>query len=76
MTIKDYKKAFNQLEAKPSKLKKFLKHNRPKKKTTGIGQRKCKNCGRYGAHIRSYGINLCRHCFREQAKEIGFKQYN
>ncbi|HZX12314.1 MAG TPA: 30S ribosomal protein S14 [Candidatus Nanoarchaeia archaeon] len=76
MTAKDYKKAFKQLEAKPAKLKKYLKHNAPKKRTTGIGQRSCHTCGRHGAHIRSYGIHLCRQCFREQAKILGFKQYN
>ena len=27
------------------------------------------------AHIKSYGLNLCRHCFREIAVEIGFKKY-
>jgi len=76
MTTKDYKKAFKQLSAKPVKLKKFLKHNSPKQKTTGIGSRKCRKCGRYGAHIRSYGINLCRQCFREDAKSIGFKKFS
>ena len=76
MTTKDYQKAFKQLEPKPAKLAKFIKHNTPKKKTTGIGTRKCRSCGRYGAHVRSYGIHLCRQCFREQAKQIGFKQYS
>lgn len=76
MTTKDYKKAFKQLEFKPVKLKKFQKHNIPKKRTTGIGLRKCRICGRYGAHIRSYGIHLCRQCFREQAVSIGFKKFD
>lgn len=76
MTTKDYKKAFKQLEFKPAKLKKFQKHNTPKKRTTGIGLRKCRRCGRYGAHIRSYGIHLCRQCFREQAGSIGFKKFD
>ena len=76
MTTKDFKKAFKQLQAKPAKLKKFLKHNSPKARTTGIGTRKCKRCGRFGAHIRSYGIDLCRMCFREDAKKIGFKKFS
>jgi len=75
MTIKDFKKAFTQLNNKPSKLKKYLKHNSPKKKEFGIGSRKCRRCGRFGAHISKYGLNLCRHCFREVAKELGFKKY-
>ncbi len=76
MTIKDYKKAFTQLNAKPVKLKKFIKHNTPKVKKIGIGSRKCVRCGRYGAHIRSYGLHLCRMCFREDAKSLGFKKFS
>ena len=76
MTSKDYKKVFKQLVNKPAKLKKFLKHNAPKKRNFGVGSRKCKRCGRYGAHIQKYNLNLCRHCFREIAKNIGFKKYN
>ena len=76
MTTKDYKKAFTQLEAKPVKLKKYMKHNKPSDKKIGIGSRKCTRCGRYGAHIRSYGLHLCRQCFREDAKLIGFKKFS
>ncbi|MBI2148097.1 30S ribosomal protein S14 [Candidatus Woesearchaeota archaeon] len=76
MTTKDFKKAFRQLESSPVKLKKFLKHNSPKSRTTGIGLRKCRRCGRFGAHIRSYGIHLCRMCFREDAQNIGFKKFS
>jgi len=76
MTTKDYRKAFKQLEAKPVKLKKFLKHNSPKERIIGIGSRGCKKCGRYGAHIRSYGLHLCRQCFRSDAKSIGFKKFS
>lgn len=76
MTIKDFKKAFKQLQAKPAKMQKFLKHNSPKNRTTGIGLRRCKRCGRFGAHIRSYGIHLCRMCFREDAQKIGFKKFS
>ena len=76
MTTKDYRKAFKQLDAKPAKKQKFIKHNTPHTRTTGIGLRKCKGCGRTGAHIRSYGIHLCRQCFREEAKHLGFKKYD
>lgn len=76
MTTKDHKKVFKQLDAKDAKKKKFVKHNAPKKRTVGNALRKCKRCGRTGAHIRSYGINLCRMCFREDAKNIGFKKFN
>lgn len=76
MTASDWRKILKQLEKKPAIMKKFLKHNKPKDKTTGIARRKCERCGRFGAHIRSYGLHLCRHCFREIAEEIGFKKYN
>ena len=75
MTTKDHKKEFKQLKSKPAKLKKYIKHNQPKKREIGIGSRKCKNCGRFGAHIRSYGLHLCRQCFREDAKSLGFKKF-
>ncbi len=76
MTASDWKKILKQLKAKPEKTKKFLKHNKPQEKKTGIAKRKCERCGRFGAHIGSYGLNLCRHCFREIAVELGFKKYS
>jgi len=56
--------------------RKILKHCKPKERKIGIAVRKCERCGRYGAHISSYGLNLCRHCFREIAVDIGFKKYS
>ncbi len=76
MTTSDYRKAFTQLDAKPAKKKKYIKHNSPKVRKTGIGTRPCGRCGRHGAHVRSYGIHLCRQCFREEAKSIGFKKFS
>jgi|TARA_B100001971_G_scaffold213601_1_gene247455 small subunit ribosomal protein S14 len=76
MTASDWKKILKQLRNKPEIMEKFLKHNKPKDRKTGIAVRKCERCGRFGAHIKSYGLNLCRHCFREIAEEIGFKKYS
>ena len=76
MTTSNYNKVLKQLEVKPAKLKKYKKHNEPKKRTTGITQRRCQRCGRFGAHIKKYGIGLCRHCFRQIATKIGFKKYS
>ena len=76
MTASDWKKVLKQLKNKPKKMEKFLKHNKPKVRTTGIARKKCERCGRFGAHIKSYGLNLCRQCFREIAVEIGFKKYS
>jgi len=76
MTASDYRKVFAQLEAKPAKLRKYKKHNAPKKRSTGKSRRKCKVCGRVGVGIvRKYNLNLCRQCFREMARELGFRKY-
>lgn len=76
MTASDWRKLLNQLKSKPAKAAKFLKHSKPKDRTSGIARYKCERCGRYGAHIKQYNLNLCRQCFREIAEEIGFKKYN
>lgn len=76
MTASDWKKILKQLKNKPAKMEKFIKHNKPKDRKTGIASIKCGRCGRFGAHIGSYGLNLCRQCFREIAVEIGFKKFN
>jgi small subunit ribosomal protein S14 len=76
MTSSDWNKVMKQLNAKPAIKAKFLKHNKPQVRKTGISAKKCERCGRFGAHIKSYGLNLCRHCFREIAEEIGFEKYS
>jgi len=76
MTTSDYAKAFRQLRAKPTKMKKYLKHNVPKKISVGRSLKKCKRCGRIGGHISKYGLHICRQCFRDIAKKIGFKKYS
>ncbi len=45
------------------------------KKKVGKGTRKCRRCGSHGPVIRRYGLYICRHCFREVARDIGFKKY-
>ena len=76
MTASDWRKITKQLRSKPAVLKKYLKHNKPKDRKFGIATKKCENCGRFGAHISSYGLDLCRHCFRELAVELGFKKFS
>lgn len=75
MTIKSYKKLLKQIANKPTKRNKFLKFSKPKKRAHGRGKRKCGRCGRFGAHIKKYGLGLCRQCFREVAPELGFRKY-
>ncbi|MCX6709758.1 MAG: 30S ribosomal protein S14 [Candidatus Woesearchaeota archaeon] len=48
----------------------------PKVREHGLSTKKCERCGRTGAHISKYGLNICRFCFREIATKIGFKKYN
>ncbi|EGD75775.1 40S ribosomal protein S29 [Salpingoeca rosetta] len=47
-------------------------YSRPRK--FGPGSRSCRVCGNHHGLIRKYGINMCRQCFRERAKDIGFQK--
>jgi len=47
-----------------------------KERRFGAGSRECRRCGRHGAIIRKYGLMYCRQCFREVAKDLGFKKYS
>ncbi len=76
MTTSSYTKVFKQLKNKPIKLKKFLKHNSPKPRKFGKNTKKCVRCGNPRGHIGKYKLNLCRRCFREIAKSIGWKKYS
>lgn len=76
MPYSDYRKVFKQLNVKPAKKQKFIKHNKPKDRAFGGSARKCKMCGSPRAHIRTYGLGLCRRCFRNNAKKLGFKKFN
>ena len=71
-----YDKAFKQLKAKPIVMKIYEKNNAPKKRSCGVINRPCKRCGRIRAHISSYGLHLCRQCFRQIAPKLGFKKYS
>jgi small subunit ribosomal protein S14 len=76
MTASDHKKMLKQLKAKPAIADKFTKHNKPRDRKFGVASKKCERCGRFGAHLSQYNLNLCRQCFREMAVEIGFKKYS
>lgn len=43
--------------------------------THSKGGRTCKVCGNHWGLIRKYQLNVCRQCFREYAKDIGFIKY-
>ena len=76
MTAADWRKTLKQLEVKPAIKQRFLKHCKPKERKIGIAAKKCERCGRFGAMVSSYQLNICRHCFRKIAEDIGFKKYS
>ncbi len=45
-------------------------------KPFGRGYNRCKRCGRQRGLIRRYGLYLCRQCFRETARDLGFEKYS
>jgi len=44
------------------------------KRKFGKGARKCVRCGSMDGVIRKYNLYYCRRCFREVAKDLGFKK--
>lgn len=76
MTTSDHTKVLKQIGHKPGKVEKYKKHNTPKHRDFGETTKKCSFCGRTGGHISKYGLNICRQCFRDNAKELGFKKYS
>lgn len=47
----------------------------PLEKYENRGKRQCKFCGTSRGLIRVYGLYVCRRCFREHARELGFEKY-
>lgn len=45
-------------------------------KLKGRGKRKCRVCGTARGLIRSYKLYICRRCFREVGKDIGFEKFS
>ena len=76
MTASNWRKILKQFRNKPAMAIRFEKHNKPQERKMGVASKKCERCERFGAHIKSHGLNLCRHCFREIAEEIGFQKYS
>ena len=73
----EYKKSMKMFVRKPAKLARIKKQKMTKERKYGLGKAECSRCGKKGmGMIRKYRLNLCRHCFREVAKSLGFKKYN
>ncbi|MDD5416366.1 MAG: 30S ribosomal protein S14 [Candidatus Aenigmarchaeota archaeon] len=51
-----------------------MKHIKKARKF-GRESRPCRRCGKKRGVITSYGLMYCRQCFREVAKDLGFKKY-
>ena len=60
----------------PNKTKKerFLRNNSPKDRKFGQSLVHCRICGGRRGHLNKYKLDICRRCFREVAKELGFKK--
>jgi len=44
---------------------------------TETGQQfECRRCERKQGLVGKYDINLCRQCFREVARDMGFRKYS
>ncbi|MAG15764.1 30S ribosomal protein S14 [Candidatus Woesearchaeota archaeon] len=65
-----------QLESKPAILARYLKNNKPKERKFGKGTKHCEECSNTHGLISKYGLNMCRRCFREHAKSLGFKKFS
>ena len=48
----------------------------PRNNSKGSAERGCRICKKRRGVIRSYGINMCRRCFRERADKLGFVKYD
>lgn len=70
-----FEKVKKQVEGKPAKLARMMKHAHPEKKKFGKGARMCRQCGKRSGLIQKYGLLYCRQCFREEAERLGFKKY-
>lgn len=76
MSQASHDKALKQIQKKPGKYAKFLKHNTPKERKFGKQAKKCRMTGATRGVVHKYGINLCRKSFRQFATKLGFKKYS
>ncbi|MFW9949905.1 MAG: 30S ribosomal protein S14, partial [Candidatus Thorarchaeota archaeon] len=42
----------------------------------GKGKRECRRCHTHRGLIRRYGLYICRRCFYEIGKDIGFHRFD
>jgi small subunit ribosomal protein S14 len=70
-----YERIAKNLKDNPAKYNRFVKFNKHKMQPHDIRSRRCVRCNRGEAHIGIHGLNYCRECFREVAKDVGFRKY-
>ena len=64
----------NKIAVGKTRRARFLKHNVPKPRKYGQRLTICVRCGGTRRHISKYDLNICGRCFREVAKDLGFKK--
>ena len=52
-----------------------MSDSKSERKVFGRGSRQCFRCGNNKGLIRRYNLDICRRCFREVSKELGFRKY-
>ncbi|MBS3065372.1 MAG: 30S ribosomal protein S14 [DPANN group archaeon] len=57
-----------------TRLIRFKRHNSPKLRKFGNRLSICQRCGGTRRMIKKYSLNICGRCFREVAKELGFRK--
>ncbi|WWC86080.1 40S ribosomal protein S29 [Kwoniella dendrophila CBS 6074] len=65
--LRDYKKRWNTAHSN-------VWFSRPR--NYGKGSRQCRVCAHQAGLIRKWGLDMCRQCFREKSKQIGFTKSN
>ncbi len=57
-----------------TKKERFIRNNAPLDRKFGQAVVRCKICGGRRGHLSKYNLDICRRCFREVAKELGFRK--
>jgi small subunit ribosomal protein S29e len=63
----------NKAKETPAKKKQKAKNEKMKKRTAGV--RECRICGTRKGMIRKYRLGICRRCFKDRAKDLGWEKY-
>lgn len=74
MTSKEFSKVKKQLQHKPAKWAKYVKHNKPRDRKFGKSVSRCEVTGTTRGVIQKYGLSICRRTFRLNARKVGFKR--